>query len=69
MRIGKVKGFLLVAVLAIVACVFQVVGLVRHLDRLPEDKVGVGLYIATIVAFALVAVGYYAQWRRQKSKD
>ena len=69
MKIGKTRGLLIVAVFAIIACVLQVIGLVRYLGRLPEDWVGIGLYGATIIAFALVAVGFYNQWRQQKSKN
>ena len=69
MKIGKTRGLLIVAVSAIVACVLQVIGLVRYLGRLPEDWVGIGLYSATIIAFAIVAVGFYIQWRQQESKN
>ena len=69
MKIGKTRGLLIVAASAIGACVLQVIDLVRYLGRLPEDWVGSGLYSATIIAFALVAVGFYIQWRQQKSKN
>ena len=69
MKIGKTRVLLTVAISAIVACILQIMGLIRYLIRLPEDWVGIVLYIATIIAFALIAVGFYIQWRQQKSKN
>jgi hypothetical protein len=48
-----------------VACVLQIVGLVRYLGRLPNDWVGIGLYAVAIVAFALGAIGSYVQSTRK----
>jgi RsiW-degrading membrane proteinase PrsW (M82 family) len=69
MKIGKTRLLLTVAIAAIVACVLQLIGLIRYIVRLPEDWVGIVLYIATIIAFALIAVGFYIQWRQQKLKE
>ena len=69
MKIGKTRVLLTVAISAIVACILQIIGLIRYLIRLPEDWVGIVLYIATIIAFALIAVGFYIQWRQQKSQN
>ena len=61
----KFKGFLAGAVFAAVACVLQIVGLIRYLQRLTDDWIGIGLYMATTIAFALAAHGFHAQWKRK----
>ena len=48
-----------------VACVLQVIGFIRYIGRLPEDYVGIGLFSFTAVAFAVVSIGYFIQWRKQ----
>ena len=67
MKMATKNRLLVLAAAAALACILQVVGLVLYLNRLPDDWVGIGLYITTIVAFALVAAGFYIQWRRQKN--
>lgn len=52
------------AAAAVLACIFQVIGLVRYVSRLPDDWVGITLYAVSIAAFALVALGFYLQTRR-----
>ena len=69
MKIGKSKGFLIAAVFAAVAFIFQVAGLFLYLRRLPDDWVGIGLYGAAIVALAFVALGFYIQWKRLRDED
>jgi ABC-type transport system involved in cytochrome bd biosynthesis fused ATPase/permease subunit len=59
----------LVGLLSGVACVLQVTGLVRYLRRLPDDRLGISLYIITIVAFALVSVEHFARWRKEKRME
>ena len=69
MKIEKSRRLLILAVAAAIACILQVIGLVLYLCRLPNDWVGIGLYSATIIAFAVAAFGFFIQWRRQKSGD
>ena len=69
MKKVKTKKLLILAIVAVLACILQVVGLLLYLNRLPDDWVGIGLYIATIVAFAIVAAGFFIQWKRQNSAD
>lgn len=49
---------------AVLAGLFQVIGLIRYVGRLPEDWVGISLYVVSIAAFALLALGFYLQHRR-----
>jgi len=69
MDILKSKGLVIAAIFSVVACLFQIIGLVRYLSRLPDDWIGIALYIVTIVAFLLGAVGFYIQWRKQEQAD
>ena len=58
------RGLLAGAGFSALACLLQAVGLIRYLDGLPEDVVGIVLYAVTIVAFGLGSVGFYLQWRK-----
>ena len=59
-------GLLTVAVCLTVACILQGVGLARYVTRLPHDWVGIGLYIAAAVGFAIAAIGFFIQWKKYK---
>jgi hypothetical protein len=61
MKTTKLRNMLIGGIGSAVACILQIIGLVRYVGRLPDDWVGIGLYIATIVAFAVAAFGFYAQ--------
>ena len=76
MKIGRKRGWLLAAVAAAASCVLQIIGLSRYLGRLPEDPVGIGLYIADNSARAnkkwyddVVAAGSYIGPRAAAVKD
>ncbi|MFC1957532.1 hypothetical protein ACFLX0_01785 [Chloroflexota bacterium] len=65
----SVKNPLIMSVAAAVACILQVIGLVRYIGRLPEDCIGIGLFSFTAIAFAIVSIGFLIQWRKQTNKD
>ena len=65
MKIDRSKGLLIGLIFTAAACVFQIVGLIRYLGRMSGDWVGIVLYCASIIAFAVVALGFYIQWRRR----
>lgn len=69
MKTRKTGKFLIMSVSATVAFFLQVIGLVRYIQRLPEDWIGIGLYSVTAIAFAIAAVGFLIQWRLQTHKD
>lgn len=69
MKTNSSKNMLIGAVASAVACLLQVVGLIRYVGRLPDDWVGIGLYAASIVAFALGAFGFYVRWTRDKRQE
>jgi hypothetical protein len=47
----------------------QITGLARYLRRLPDDRLGIALYIVTIVAFALVSIEHFARWRKERRME
>ena len=69
MMFKSVKNPLIMSVAAAVACILQVIGLIRYIGRLPEDYVGIGLFSFTAVAFAIVSIGFFIQWQKQASGD
>jgi len=69
MKKSKSKGWLIGTVALSIACIFQVIGLIRYVGRLPDDRLGIVLFVVTIVAFALAAFGFYIRWKKDKSKE
>ncbi|UCC60768.1 MAG: hypothetical protein JSW38_10540 [Dehalococcoidia bacterium] len=57
---------LIVAFCLIIAFILQAIFLARYVGRLPDDWVGIGIFIAALIAFALVSVGYLIQWKSQR---
>ena len=69
MKPTKPKGLLIAAVCSAIACILQIILLFRYLGRLTDDWVGIGLCSAAIAAFAIGAIGFYIQWRKQKQEE
>lgn len=53
------RRFRLVGWSAIVAATLQTVGLIRYIQRLPGDWVGITLYTITLIAFIVVGIGSF----------
>lgn len=49
---------------AALAAVLQTAGLIRYINRLPNDWVGISLYIVTILAFTGISAGAFIQSRK-----
>jgi steroid 5-alpha reductase family enzyme len=58
----KPRSFLVVVFGYLVAMAIQIAGLIRYVDRLPNDWAGILLYIVTIVFFGLGAIVYLLRW-------
>lgn len=69
MKNGKPTVYLIAGACMSVAAVLQAVGLARYVGRLPDDWVGIGLYIAALVGFAIAALGFFIQWNREKRRQ
>ena len=65
----SVKNPLIMAVAGFIAFILQIIGLIRYIGRLPEGYVGIILFSITAVAFAIVSIGFFIQWRKQVSND
>ncbi|MBD3384410.1 hypothetical protein GF407_05715 [candidate division KSB1 bacterium] len=59
------KHFLIISVCALIAASLQMIGLIRYAGRLPNDWIGILLYVVTIIAFLLAALYYFGKWRRE----
>ena len=66
MNSKKSTGLLIVTVCLAIAVILQAIGLARYVDRLPDDWVGVGLYSAALVGFAIAAISFFIQWQKGK---
>jgi len=64
-KTGKAKNMLLGAAASAVACLLQIIGLVRYVGRLPDDWLGIALYTVSAIAFAAGALGFYVRWRKE----
>jgi len=52
---------------AVIAATLQTVGLIRYIERLPQDWIGITLYIIALIAFVAVSIGTFIQ-AHQKEK-
>ena len=59
------RRFRLVGWSAIVAATLQTVGLIRYIQLLPGDWVGITLYTITLIAFIVVGIGSFIQAGRK----
>ena len=64
----KSSNSLVISIAAAIACVLQVIALLRYVKRLPDDSVGIVIYTVTVVAFALAAIGFLIRWNKEKSE-
>ena len=64
MKPKETKRFRLFGWLAAIAAIFQMIGLIRYINRLPDDWIGITLYAITLVAFVLVSIGSFVQTRQ-----
>jgi hypothetical protein len=58
----KPRSFLALVFGYLIGMAIQVAGLIRYVDRLPNDWAGIGLYVVTILFFGLGAIVYLLRW-------
>ena len=51
------------------ATVLEGVGIMRYMQRVPDDNVGITLFVVTMVAFALGAVGFFFKWVKERQDE
>jgi hypothetical protein len=56
-------------VFAATAFILEAVGTARYIPRLPDDWVGIGLYITTSLLFAIATFGFYVKWIQERRKE
>jgi hypothetical protein len=64
MKADKAKGLLIASIVSAIACIFQIIGLVRYIGRIPDDWIGIVLFGITAVAFAIISLVLFIQWRQ-----
>lgn len=45
----------------LIAAILQVIGLLRYIDRLPDDWIGIALYVISILAFSVLSFFGFSQ--------
>ena len=65
----KSSGWLFATVFSSIAFILEAVGAVRYVPRLPDDWVGVGLYITASLLFAIATFGFYLKWTQERRKE
>jgi len=65
----KSSGWLLAMVFAVIAFILEAVGASRYVPRLPDDWVGIGLYITASLLFAIATMGFYLKWTQERRKE
>jgi hypothetical protein len=63
----RAKHFLIISIGALIAASLQMVGLIRYVGGLPNDWIGILLYVVTIIVFFLAAIYYFTRWCRESS--
>ena len=53
--------------IAALAALLQTIGLIRYINRLPEDWVGITLYAITLFAFIAASAGAFIQARKTET--
>jgi uncharacterized membrane protein SpoIIM required for sporulation len=69
MKVKRSSSWLLVAVLLTIAAILEGIGSARYVSRLPDDWVGIGLYVAASALFAIAAFGFYIKWAQERHKE
>jgi putative effector of murein hydrolase LrgA (UPF0299 family) len=69
MKMQKPSGWLFATVFAAIALILEVVGTVRYVSRLPDDWLGIGLYISASLLFATATFGFYIKWTQERRKE
>jgi len=54
----KSKSWLIGAICFAIGFIFQLYGTIRYVGRLPDDYIGIVIYSATTVFFAIAATGF-----------
>jgi hypothetical protein len=62
----KKSSWLIGAILLSICTIFQLYGTIRYYNRLPEDVIGITIYMLSTILFAIVAFGFFINWRKEE---
>ena len=65
----KSKNWLIGSICFTIGFIFQLYGTIRYYGRLPEDYIGIVIYSATTIFFAIAAFGFFINYRKLKNKS
>lgn len=58
------RNFRVFGWLAALAALLQTIGLIRYINQLPDDWIGIALYTITLLAFIAASAGAFIQARK-----
>jgi hypothetical protein len=62
----KKSGWFFGAIMLAIGTILQLYGTIRYYGRLPEDMIGIGIYTLSTILFAIIAFGFFINWRKEK---
>jgi hypothetical protein len=62
----KKSSWLIGAILFSICTIFQLYGTINYYGRLPDDMIGIGIYTLSTILFAIVAFGFFINWRKEE---
>ncbi len=65
----KAKIWLVTAMVLTIAAFFQLIGACRYVERMPDDYVGIGLYVVILVFLTIAALGFFIEWAKEEHKE
>lgn len=65
MKTSLSQGKIFISLILVFGLLFQIVGIIRYINRLPDDWLGIGLYLATIVAFSMAISLHFIRSKNQ----
>jgi hypothetical protein len=60
---------LVMAVASTIAFALQIFGVLRYVERAPDDKAGVGVFTLAALAFAVGAVANFIRWVKLRRRE
>ncbi|HDP96247.1 MAG TPA: hypothetical protein ENN25_00935 [Euryarchaeota archaeon] len=65
----KSRGMSIAAIILTAASFSQWIGLIRYRDRMPDDTIGIVLFLLTAVFLGIAAFGFFTQWSKEKKAE
>ena len=62
----KKSSWLMGSILLSICTILQLYSTIRYYGRLPEDMIGIGIFTISTILFAIVAFGFFINWRKEE---